>query len=265
MNHVRQLEDQSVSILREAYTHFDHLAMLWSMGKDSTVLLWLARKAFFGHVPFPLMHIDIGYEMPELIDYRDRLCCKWRLNLVIGQNTKALAEGMNHTVGRVTCCSTLKIEALNQTIATHGWTAVILGIRADEEGTRAKERDFSLRDKHGEWDFRDQPPELWDQYKTTCPTGSHVRVHPLLDWTELNIWEYLELERIPLPNLYCDRGNGTRDRNLGCVPCTGTVPSCATTIPQIIMELRTTTVAERAGRAQDEGRGMETLRKPGHM
>jgi len=208
MQHLRALEDQSVYILREAYKHFDNLAMLWSMGKDSTVLLWLARKAFFGHVPFPLVHIDTGYEMPELIEYRDRIAREWRLDLIVGQNTEALAAGMNHTVGRVTCCSALKIEALKQTIAKHRWTAVILGIRADEEGTRAKERYFSLRDKHGEWDFRDQPPELWDQYKTTFPAGSHVRVHPLLDWTELNIWEYLELERIPLPNLYFDRGGG---------------------------------------------------------
>lgn len=265
MQHLRALEDQSVYILREAYKHFDHLAMLWSMGKDSTVLLWLARKAFFGHVPFPLVHIDTGYEMPELIEYRDRLCCEWRLNLVVGQNKEALTGGMSPEQGRVTCCTAMKIEALKQTINTHKWTAIILGIRADEEGTRAKERYFSLRDKDGEWDFRDQPPELWDQYKTTFPTGSHIRVHPLLDWTELNIWEYLELEQIPLPTLYFDRGTGTRFRSLGCVPCTGTVPSCATTIPQIILELRNTTVAERSGRAQDEGRGMETLRKLGHM
>ena len=265
MQHLRALEDQSVYILREAYHHFDDLAMLWSMGKDSTVLLWLARKAFFGHVPFPLVHIDTGYEMPELIEYRDRLCREWGLNLVVGQNKEALAAGMNPAQGRVTCCTAMKIEALKQTIAKHGWTAVILGIRADEEGTRAKERYFSLRDKHGEWDFRDQPPELWDQYKTTFPAGSHIRVHPLLDWTELNIWEYLQLEKIPLPELYFDRGNGTRYRSLGCVPCTGTVPSCAMTIPQIITELRTTTTAERAGRAQDEGRGMEVLRKLGHM
>ena len=265
MNHLRALEDQSVYILREAYKHFDDLAMLWSMGKTSTVLLWLARKAFFGHVPFPLVHIDTGYEMPELIEYRDRLCREWRLDLVVGQNTEALASGMGPQQGRVPCCTAMKIDALKQTIAKHKWTAIILGIRADEEGTRAKERYFSLRDKHGEWDFRDQPPELWDQFNTTFPAGSHIRVHPLLDWTELNIWEYLDLEQIPLPPLYFDQGNGLRYRSLGCVPCTGTVSSCASTIPQIISELRITTIAERSGRAQDEGRGMETLRKLGHM
>lgn len=265
MRHLRDLEDQSVYILREAYQHFDNLAMLWSMGKDSTVLLWLARKAFFGHVPFPLVHIDTGYEMPELIEYRDRLCREWRLNLVVGQNREALADGMGPDRGRVACCTAMKVEALKQTIARHGFSAIILGIRADEEGTRAKERYFSLRGKDGEWNFRDQPPELWDQYQTMFPPGSHIRVHPLLDWTELNIWEYLDHERIELPTPYFDRGSGTRFRSLGCVPCTGTVPSCATTIPHIITELRLTTTAERASRAQDEERGMETLRKLGHM
>ena len=147
MQHLRALENQSIYILREAYKHFRELAMLWSMGKDSTVLLWLARKAFFGHMPFPLVHIDTGYEMPELLAYRDRLCREWRFNLVVGQNQKALASGMNHTIGRVACCTALKIEALQATLTRHGWTAVILGIRADEEGTRAKERYFSPRDK----------------------------------------------------------------------------------------------------------------------
>ncbi len=182
-----------------------------------------------------------------------------------GQNTEALTAGMGPQQGRVTCCTAMKIDALKQTIAKHKWTAIIPGIRADEEKTRAKERYFSLRDKHGEWDFRDQPPELWDQFNTTFPAGSHIRVHPLLDWTELNIWEYLELEQIPLPTLYFDQGNGMRYRSLGCVPCTGTVASCASTIPHIISELRVTTIAERSGRAQDEGRGVETLRKLGHM
>ncbi|MCP9452453.1 MAG: sulfate adenylyltransferase subunit 2 [Nitrospira sp.] len=265
MKHLRELESQSVYILREAYKHFDDLAMLWSMGKDSTALLWLTRKAFFGHVPFPLVHIDTGYEMPELIEYRDRLCREWRLNLVVGQNKEALAAGMGPERGRVTCCTAMKIDALKRTIEKYKWKAVILGIRADEEGTRAKERYFSLRDQHGEWDFRDQPPELWNQFNTKFPVGSHVRVHPLLDWTELNIWEYLDLEGVPLPRLYFDQGNGKRYRSLGCVPCTSTVPSCASTISQIISELRVTTIAERSGRAQDEGRGMETLRKLGHM
>ena len=169
MKHLRQLEDQSVYILREAYKHFDNLAMLWSMGKDSTVLLWLARKAFFGHVPFPLLHVDTSYKIPAMIEYRDRLAREWRLNLVVGQNREALAAGMNHTLGRVACCTALKTNGLKQLIEERGYTGIILGVRADEEGTRAKERYFSPRDKHGDWDFRDQPPELWDQFKTTFP------------------------------------------------------------------------------------------------
>lgn len=265
MGYLRRLEDQSIYIFREAYKHFERTAMLWSMGKDSTVLLWLARKAFFGHVPFPLVHIDTGYEMPELLTYRDRMVREWGLNLVVGQNKAALEGGMHPSRGRVACCTAMKVEALRAVIAEHGWDAIILGIRADEEGTRAKERYFSVRDSQGEWDFRDQPPELWDQFKTTFPPGSHIRVHPLLDWTELQIWEYLEQEGIPLPDLYFERGEGTRYRSLGCVPCTGTTPSSASTIGQIITEIRRTHIAERSGRAQDEGRGMEVLRKLGHM
>ncbi len=155
MKHLRQLEDQSVFILREAYKHFDNLAMLWSMGKDSTVLLWLARKAFFGHVPFPLIHIDTSYKIPEMIAYRDRLAREWRLNLVIGQNKEALANGMNYTMGRVECCTALKTNGLKGLMDEKGYTGLILGVRADEESTRAKERYFSPRDKNNEWNFRD--------------------------------------------------------------------------------------------------------------
>lgn len=263
--HLRALEDQSVYILREAYKHFDNLCMLWSMGKDSTALLWLARKAFFGHVPFPLVHIDTSYKIPAMIEYRDRVAREWGLNLLIGQNKHALAEGMNHTLGRVVCCTALKTNALKQFLDEHHFTGVILGIRADEEGTRAKERYFSPRDGHGDWEFRDQPPELWDQFKTSFPPGTHIRIHPLLDWRELDIWEYIKLENIPVIPLYFDHGDGTRYRSLGCAPCTFGIKSTANTIDDIIEELRNTTVAERAGRAQDEGRGMELLRKDGYM
>ena len=202
--HLRDLEDQSVYIFREAYKHFGNLAMLWSMGKDSTVLLWLARKAFFGHVPFPLLHIDTSYKIPAMIEYRDRVAREWRLKLIIGQNTEALAGGMNHTLGRVACCTALKTNGLKNLLAEKGYTGVILGVRADEEGTRAKERYFSPRDKHGDWDFREQPPELWDQFKTTFPEGTHIRIHPLLDWTEINIWEYIRAENIPIIDARAD-------------------------------------------------------------
>ncbi|MPZ13814.1 MAG: sulfate adenylyltransferase subunit CysD [Chloroflexi bacterium] len=263
--HLRQLEDQSVYILREAYRHFDNLCMLWSMGKDSTVLLWLARKAFFGHVPFPLVHVDTSYKIPEMIAYRDRVAREWGLNLLIAQNKDALANGMNHTLGRVVCCTALKTNGLKDFVAERGYTAVILGIRADEEGTRAKERYFSPRDHHGEWDFRDQPPELWGQFKTSFPEGTHIRVHPLLDWREIDVWEYIRAENIPIIDLYFNRGDGTRYRSLGCAPCTFAIRSTAKSLDDIIEELRQTTVAERSGRAQDEGRGMEVLRKDGYM
>src|SRR5437870_6702988 len=146
-----------------------------------------------------------------------------------------------------------------------GDTGIILGVRADEEGTRAKERYFSPRDKHGDWDFREQPPELWVQFKTAFPEGTHIRIHPLLDWTEINIWEYIRAEKIPIIDLYFDKGNGTRYRSLGCAPCTFPIKSTAKTLDEIIEELRNTNVAERSGRAQDEGRGMELLRKDGYM
>ena len=247
MRHLRRLEDQSVYILREAYRHFENLAMLWSMGKDSTVLLWLTRKAFFGHVPFPLLHVDTSYKIPAMIEYRDRLAREWRLNLVVGQNKKALAEGMNHERGRVECCTALKTEGLKLLLEEKGYTGIILGVRADEEGTRAKERYFSPRDKNNDWDFRDQPPELWDQFKTSFPPGTHIRIHPLLDWTEINIWEYIKLETIPFMDLYLNKGNGTRYRSLGCAPCTFPITSTASTVDEIIDELRATNVAERAG------------------
>jgi sulfate adenylyltransferase subunit 2 len=250
MKHLRQLEDQSVYILREAYKHFNHLAMLWSMGKDSTVLLWLARKAFFGHVPFPLLHVDTSYKIPAMM---------------VGQNKEALAAGMNHTLGRDVCCTALKTNAMKNLVEEKGYTGIILGVRADEDSTRAKERYFSPRDKHGDWDFRDQPPELWDQFKTTFPPGTHIRIHPLLDWTEINIWEYIKHENIPFMDLYLDRGDGTRYRSLGCAPCTMPIKSTAKTVDEIIIELRKSNVAERAGRAQDAGRGMEMLRKKGYM
>ena len=179
MKHIRQLEDQSIYILREAYKNFENLGMLWSMGKDSTVLLWLARKAFFGHVPFPLLHVDTSYKIPEMIEYRDRLAREWRLNLVIGQNKKALNEGMNHEKGRIACCTALKTEGLKLLLEEKGYTGIILGVRSDEDATRAKERYFSPRDKNNDWDFRDQPPELWDQYKISFPPGTHIRIHPL--------------------------------------------------------------------------------------
>ncbi len=288
-----ELESQSVFILREAYREFKNLAMLWSIGKDSTVLLWLARKAFFGHVPFPLVHVDTSYKIPEMIRYRDELARRWRLNMVYGQNQEALAAGTTFPEGKVdrlTCCRLLKSEALKHTLAgdwpryrlNHAtgryeedanrepYTGVIVGVRADEEGSRSKERYFSPRDRNSDWDVGDQPPELWNQFKTDFAPGTHVRIHPLLDWTELNVWEYIDREGIPVTGLYFDRGEGKRYRSLGCYPCTFPVESTAKNVREIIEELRSgkfANIAERAGRAQDkdDGGGLETLRREGYM
>jgi len=293
MDHLDQLEHRSVHVLREAYAGFKQLCMLWSIGKDSTVLLWLARKAFFGHVPFPLVHIDTSFKIPEMIAYRDRLAKEWKLTMVVGQNREALAAKRTFPDGaidRIACCRALKTDALKATLAgsmprwrlnhatgeyepdrnTEPFTGVIVGARADEEGSRSKERYFSPRTKSSEWDVGEQPPEFWNQYKTDFAPGTHVRIHPLLDWTELNIWEYIGRERIPTVSLYYDQGDGKRYRSLGCGPCTVPIRSTAKNVAEIIEELRSgqlRNVAERSGRAQDkdDGGGLETLRRDGYM
>lgn len=293
MDHLDKLEAQSVYIFREAYKDFKQLCMLWSIGKDSTVLLWLARKAFFGHVPFPLVHIDTAYKIPEMIAYRDRFALEWNLNLVVGQNTAALAAKETFPDGkidRIACCKALKANALKHTLSgewprkrmnhdtrqleldtnTEPYTGVIVGARADEEGSRSKERYFSPRDKQSDWDVGDQPPEFWNQFKTDFAPGTHVRIHPLLDWTELNIWEYISRENIPIVSLYFDQGEGKRYRSLGCYPCTTPVESTAKTLDEIVAELKSgkfSNIAERSGRAQDkeDGGGLESLRREGYM
>lgn len=293
MDHLDKLEAQSVYIFREAYKDFKQLCMLWSIGKDSTVLLWLARKAFFGHVPFPLVHIDTSYKVPEMITYRDKFALEWNLNLVVGQNEAALKAKETFPDGkidRIACCKALKANALKHTLSgewprkrmnhetraleydtnTDPYTGVIVGARADEEGSRSKERYFSPRDKQSDWDVGDQPPEFWNQFKTDFAPGTHVRIHPLLDWTELNIWEYIERENIPIISLYFDQGEGKRYRSLGCYPCTTPVDSTATTVKDIVAELKSgkfSNIAERSGRAQDkeDGGGLESLRREGYM
>ncbi|TCL62171.1 sulfate adenylyltransferase subunit 2 [Hydrogenispora ethanolica] len=293
MNQLEKLENQSVYILREAYREFKSLCMLWSIGKDSTVLLWLARKAFFGHVPFPLVHIDTSFKIPEMIAYRDRLAAEWGLQMIVGQNEAAIAAHETYPDGRtdrIACCKNLKSEALKRTLSGEWprrrfdhesrqyredtnhepYTGVIVGVRADEEGSRSKERYFSPRDRQNEWDVGDQPPELWNQFKTDFAPGTHLRIHPLLDWTELNIWEYIERERIPVTSLYFDQGNGKRYRSLGCYPCTKPVDSDARNVSEIIAELRSgkfANIAERSGREQDkeDGGSLETLRRDGYM
>jgi sulfate adenylyltransferase subunit 2 len=260
------LESQSIYILREAFHGFEKTAMLWSIGKDSNVMMWLTRKAFFGHVPFPVIHIDTSYKLPEMIAFRDRMAKEWGIELIVGQNKAALDAGMNHTKGRVVCCGALKTQPLRETVAAHGFHGILLGIRRDEEGTRAKERVFSPRGEDANWDFRNQPPEFWDQYKTDFPAGTHVRIHPLLHWTEIDVWRYIQRENIPVVDLYFAR-DGKRYRSLGCAPCTAPIVSEASTVSEIIAELSSTTTSERAGRAQDQESedAFERLRTQGYM
>ena len=293
MDHLSRLEHSSVHILREAYRSFERLGMLWSIGKDSSVLLWLCRKAFFGHVPFPVMHVDTTYKIPEMISYRDKLAREWKLDLRYATNEEAIAAKQTFpdgAVDRITCCRLLKTKPLADLLKGQGpryrmnhetgqydpytvpetFDGVIVGLRADEEGSRSKERYFSPRDQENAWDIGTQPPEFWNQFNTDFPPNTHVRVHPLLDWTETNIWEYIEREGIPTVGLYYDQGSGHRYRSLGCANCTLTVESTARSPREIVVELSSgkfARIAERSGRAQDKdgGGGLEVLRKDGYM
>ena len=266
MNHLDKLEAQSIFILREAYKKLGKLGMLWSIGKDSTVMLWLAKKAFYGHCPFPLIHVDTKYKIPEMIEYRDRLAKEMELDLIVNTNWDAYNSGMGPEKGRLVCCKALKTEGLQQVVTDHGFEGLILGIRRDEEGSRSKERVFSERTNDSQWDYTDQPPELWDQFKTDFKKGNHIRVHPILHWNEIDIWEYIKRENIPLIDLYFAK-DGKRYRSLGCAPCTNPINSNATTIEEIIEELKNTKETERSGRAQDQedAHAMEKLRKEGYM
>ncbi|MCW2276798.1 sulfate adenylyltransferase subunit CysD [Heliophilum fasciatum] len=266
MDQLEKLESESIFIIREAYQKYKKIAMLWSIGKDSTVLLHLARKAFYGHCPIPLVHIDTTYKIPEMIAYRDKIAQEWNLKLVVGSNDQALQNGMGPDKGRLTCCNALKTEGLQQVMAQYEFQGLLMGIRRDEEGSRGKERYFSPRNADFEWNYKEQPPELWNQFQTEFPEGTHVRVHPLLHWTELNVWQYILRENIPIIDLYFAK-NGRRYRSLGCAPCTTPITSEAITIEEIIEELKNTNVTERSGRAQDQvdAYAMQKLRVRGYM
>jgi len=266
MEKLDELESRSIYIIREAYNQFKNLGVLWSIGKDSTTLLWLVRKAFFGKVPFPVIHIDTSYKIPEIYKFREKFVKEWDLNLLVGRNEEAIKAGMGPEKGRLKCCTELKTNALKLTIAKHGFKALLLGIRRDEHGIRAKERYFSPRNIQFKWDYKNQPPELWDQYKTKAEHEIHLRVHPLLHWTELDIWEYIQREAIPVIDLYFAK-NGKRYRSIGCAPCCNPVASNANTVDKIVEELKTTTVAERSGRVQDKESAfmMQKLRSLGYM
>ena len=264
MDHIDRLESQSIYILREAFNRLERLAMLWSLGKDSNVMLWLARKAFFGHVPFPAVHVDTGKKFREMYAFRERYASEWGVNLVVGDCPPI--DEIDETLPPATRAAARKTAGLKRLIEAHGFTGVIAGIRRDEEGTRSKERVFSPRGEAGRWDFRDQPPEFWDQFNTDFPPGTHLRIHPLLHWTEIDVWRYIEREDIPVVDLYFAR-DGKRYRSLGDEDITFPVDSDAATVAEIIVELEHTRVAERSGRAMDHEAedSFERLRVEGYM
>ncbi|MEX0838116.1 MAG: sulfate adenylyltransferase subunit CysD [Parvibaculum sp.] len=264
MDRLDQLESQSIFIFREAFNRIENIAMLWSLGKDSNVMIWLARKAFFGHVPFPVMHVDTGKKFPEMYDFRDRYAAEWGLNFI--REECPLLETIDDTLPPAARSAARKTEGLKLAIKKHGFNALFAGIRRDEEATRAKERVFSPRGLTGQWDFKDQPPEFWDQFKTDFPPGTHIRIHPLLHWTEVDIWLYTLREQIPTIALYFAK-DGKRYRSLGDKDITSPVASTATTIEEIIEELRTTKISERSGRAMDHESedAFERLRADGYL
>jgi sulfate adenylyltransferase subunit 2 len=264
MNHLDELEAESVYILREAFAKLDKLAILWSLGKDSNVVLWLCRKAFLGHVPFPVMHVDTEKKFPEMYAFRDRYAKEWNLNFI--RELCPPVEATDPTLPPAARSASRKTLGLKAAVEKHGFKGLIAGIRRDEEAIRAKERYFSPRGQDSSWDLKDQPPEFWNQYMTSFPEGTHVRVHPLLHWTEVDIWRYTKREGIPVIDLYFAK-NGKRYRSLGDQDITSPVPSTAGTLDEIIAELETTKVPERSGRAMDHESedAFERLRAAGYL
>ena len=264
LDRLDELEAQSIYILREAFARMRKLALLWSLGKDSNVMIWLARKAFFGRVPFPVMHVDTGKKFPEMYAFRDRYASEWDLSLLIEPCPPI--DAVDPTLPPAARSAARKTEGLKAALAKHGFDGLIAGIRRDEEATRAKERVFSPRGLEGQWNVREQPMEFWDHFNARLPVGAHLRVHPILHWTEADIWAYTRRENIPVIPLYF-ASNGQRYRSLGDSDITFPVPSDATTIDEIIAELHTTRTPERAGRAMDHEAedAFERLRVSGYL
>lgn len=229
-------------------------------------MLHLVRKAFLGNCPISVIHIDTSYKIPEMIAWRDEFARDHKLRLLIGANTEALRNGMGPELGRLTCCGALKTQALLNTIKEHQIQGLLVGIRGDEEGSRGKERVVSPRTDSAQWSYKKQPAEIWDYYNLHVPGDIHLRIHPLLRWTELDVWEYIKQESLEVMPIYFAK-DGKRYRSLGCYPCTATVDSNASNVDEIIEELRNTKETERAGRAQDkvENYAMQQLRSGGYM
>jgi sulfate adenylyltransferase subunit 2 len=296
LNHLKALEAESIYILREAAAEFARPVMLYSIGKDSSVLLRLAQKAFFpGKIPFPLLHIDTSYKFPEMIEFRDRYTRELGAELIVHKNQEALDAGANpFALGTQKCCGLLKTKALLDALASGGFTAAFGGARRDEEKSRAKERVYSFRDVHGQWDPKNQRPELWNIFNARVDKGESIRVFPLSNWTELDVWLYIYVEKIPIVPLYYARerevverdgsivlihsrnelrpGERTkflkcRMRSLGCVPCTGAIRSEAEAVPKIIEELISFRRSERENRAidHDEEGSMEVKKREGYF
>ena len=277
MDHLDKLEAQSIFIFREAFHSIDKLAMLWSFGKDSNVMIHLARKAFFGQVPFPLIHCDTELEMDEVYAFRDRYTKEWGVNII--SHICPPIEETDATLPHAARVASRKTLGLKEVVDKFGFVGIIAGIRRDEEATRAKERVFSPRGQTGQWDVKEQPPEFWDQFKTEFAPGTSIRIHPLLHWTELDIWLYIQRENIPIVPLYYARtynhfegrdlgGKMMRFRSLGEKGITWPIESKAATLDEIIAELRVTKVSERSGRpmgADEDESSFERLRADGYM
>jgi sulfate adenylyltransferase subunit 2 len=258
------LEAQSIFVLREAFARLKRIALLWSLGKDSNAMIFLARKAFFGRVPFPVLHVDTGKKFAEMYAFRERYAAEWNLDLKV--ESCPPIEAVDPTLPPAARSAARKTEGLKRALEKYGFDGLIAGIRRDEEPTRAKERVFSPRGREGGWDVRDQPPEFWDQFNAAPPSGAHLRIHPLLNWNEVDIWAYTRREDIPTIPLYFAR-DGKRYRSLGDADITFPVASSAATIDDIISELEATKVPERAGRKMDHEAedAFERLRRHGYL
>jgi sulfate adenylyltransferase subunit 2 len=262
--HLLELENQSIYILREAFARLPKLAMLWSVGKDSNVLIWLARKAFYGRVPFPVVELDTGMELPSVYDFRDRYAAEWGLDLHV--ETCPPVEDIDPSLPPFARAAARKSAGLKAMIRREKPNGVIVGIRRDEQSTRAKERVFSPRSNQGDWNIETQPAEFWDHYKARVADDEHVRIHPLLGWTELDIWRYTKAEGIPVVPAYLSQ-DGVRYRSLGEQNITQPMVSMAASIDDIIAELEVTKAPERAGRSMDHEAedSFERLRSSGYM
>lgn len=296
LTHLRALEAESIHIFREVAAEFSKPVMLYSIGKDSSVMLRLAQKAFYpGKIPFPLLHVDTGYKFHEMLEFRDSYTREIGVTLIVHRNEEAIAAGTNpFRLGTQKCCALLKTRSLLDALKEGGYDAAFGGARRDEEKSRAKERVYSFRDALGQWDPKNQRPELWNLFNSRVDKGESIRVFPLSNWTELDVWHYIHLEKIPVVPLYfaklrkmVARGESLipveqeipllagekpqmvmcRMRSLGCSPCTGAVHSEADTVPKIIAELTGLRRSERENRIidHDQEGSMEIKKREGYF